>query len=585
MSVDKLIIENLALWTGAVTPKSSSGRGSNGKLEMTGIKKLRELILELAVWGKLVPQVEEDGSAEDLLSLAQDRKSALLNAKAIRRSKAPALYEGDADLKLPKSWVRTTLYELGIIGPRNELHNAQSAAFVPMEKISERYGVAVEHEIKAWGEIKSGFTHFQENDVVLAKITPCFQNGKSCVMTGLKNGVGAGTTELHVFRSIPDTVDPKFVLLFLKSPGFIQEGIPRMTGTAGQKRITRDYFAGKPFPLPPMAEQCRIVAKVDELMALCDQLEQQQTSSLQAHQTLVETLLRTLVEAGDADNTRQAWNRIAEHFHILFITEESIDQLKQCVLQLAVMGRLVPQGTDDEPATVFLRKIAARKNRLYKEGKIRRPKNFSEIQADEMPFPLRQGWEWSRLGDFSVVGTGSTPSRDNLAYYDPPTINWVTSGETEAEYIFETKEKISSKALEETSISVYPAGALVVAMYGQGRTRGQISELMIDAGTNQACAAISLICEALEHRKYIKLFFKKSYEELRMHAAGGAQPNLNVRKVSQMVVPMPPLDEQRRIVAKVEELTALCDALKVRIQQAQITQAHLADAIVEQAVA
>ena len=121
-------------------------------------------------------------------------------------------------------------------------------------------------------------------------------------------------------------------------------------------------------------------------------------------------------------------------------------------------------------------------------------------------------------------------------------------------------------------------------MYGQGKTRGQITELLNEAGTNQACAAIRLVNDSKHHKDYVKLCFRKAYAELRSHAAGGAQPNLNVGKISNTVLPLPPLAEQHRIVAKVDELMALCDQLKIRLADAQITQLHLADAVVENAL-
>lgn len=161
----------------------------------------------------------------------------------------------------------------------------------------------------------------------------------------------------------------------------------------------------------------------------------------------------------------------------------------------------------------------------------------------------------------------------------------VTSGETQQDFIFETREKISPLALKETNVSVYPIGSLVVAMYGQGKTRGQVSELMIEAGTNQACAVIQFIEQSEAHRKYIKLFYKKAYEELRNNAAGGAQPNLNVGKISLTVIPLPPLAEQHRIVTKVDELMTLCEQLKTKLTTAQTLQQQLAETLVQQAVA
>ena len=319
-------------------------------------------------------------------------------------------------------------------------------------------------------------------------------------------------------------------------------------------------------------------------MALCDQLEQQQTDSIAAHETLVTALLGALTTASEQEQFEFAWQRIAANFDRLFTTESSIDQLKQTILQLAVMGKLVPQDPNDEPASELLKKIATEKAKLIKEKKIKKQKMLPKITDQETSDKLPPTWEWERLQHFSIIGTGATPSRDQLDYYNPPEFNWVTSGETSKEYIYETKEQVSKKAIEETNVSIYPVGTLMVAMYGQGKTRGQITELAVDAGSNQACAAIQLVQSSKEHREYIKLFFKKSYEELRSFAAGGAQPNLNVGKISNTVVPIPPLAEQHRIVAKVDELMSLCDALKAKLKAAQSTQLKLADTLVEQAI-
>lgn len=194
-------------------------------------------------------------------------------------------------------------------------------------------------------------------------------------------------------------------------------------------------------PLPPLTEQHRIVAKVDELMTLCDQLEQQTEASIEAHQVLVTTLLDTLTNSADADELMQNWSRISEHFDTLFTTEESIDQLKQTILQLAVMGKLVPQNPDDEPAAELLKRIAEEKAQLVKEKKIKKQKALPPISEDEKPFKLPNGWEWERIGTFGVVGTGATPSRSNPKYWDDPKYNWVSSGETSELFVSTTKEK------------------------------------------------------------------------------------------------------------------------------------------------
>ncbi len=348
--------------------------------------------------------------------------------------------------------------------------------------------------------------------------------------------------------------------------------------------LNADKVRNVSIPIPPQAEQHRVVAKINELMALCDQLELQTLTSIDAHATLVETLLETLTNSADAAELEQNWARISEHFDTLFTTEQSIDALKQTILQLAVMGKLVRQDPADEPASVLLEKIAAEKAQLIKDKKIKKEKPLPPISDDEKPFELPQGWEWCRLANFSDVGTGATPSRTNSSYWQPEEFSWVSSGETGELFVAKTKEKISRLAVNETNVSIYPVGTLIVAMYGQGKTRGQITELLIEAGTNQACAAIRLINENESHKKYIKLFFLKAYEEIRSFAAGGAQPNLNVGKISTTVIPIPPLNEQKRIVAKVELLMLLCEQLKNRLQESCKIQLHLTNAIVMQGV-
>ena len=235
---------------------------------------LRQAILQLAVQGKLVAQDPGDEPAAVLLEKATAEKERLIKEGIIRKPKPLSSNDLENPYKLPLNWKWTRLFDIGLINPRNVAKDDMEASFIPMTLISETYSIPISSERRLWGEIKSGFTHFAEEDVVLAKITPCFQNGKSAVMRNLLNGFGAGTTELHVFRPLLDeSVNPDYVLLYLRSPQFLKEGIERMTGTAGQKRVPRDYFAGNPFPLPPFEEQKRIVAKVDQLMALCDELE------------------------------------------------------------------------------------------------------------------------------------------------------------------------------------------------------------------------------------------------------------------------------------------------------------------------
>lgn len=565
-----LLIDNLPLLAGAPN----------------GIKKLRELILELAVRGKLVPQDTSDEPAIRLLKRITDEKARLVAEGKIKKQKPPAKVGEEAEpFGLPAGWKWSSLAHVAFVNPRNAAADSLEVSFVPMTFIGTRFDDQHGQERRLWGEVKQGFTHFAEGDIGVAKITPCFENSKACVFSNLMNGLGAGTTELHIVRPANGTLDPRYVLAYLKSPQFLLVGETKMTGTAGQKRLPKDFVETNPFPLPPLAEQHRIVAKVDELMDLCDRLEAQQADAGNAHAQLVQALLGSLTQASDTIDFVTNWQRLVEHFHILFITEPSIDALKQTMLQLAVMGKLVPQDPSDEPASKLLKRISEEKARLIAEGKLKKQRQPARITETEKSFELPENWEWVRLEEIAQIGTGATPLRTNPKYFAPATINWVTSGETAQDYIHESEQKVAPLALTETNLTVYPPHTLIIAMYGQGKTRGQISELLIDACTNQACAAIQLFDQDESHRRFVKYFFVKSYDDIRLLAAGGAQPNLNLGKIKETVLPLPPVIEQHRIVAKVDQLMALCDQLKTCLSRARQLNEQLANTLVERALA
>lgn len=259
------------------------------------VKALRKTILNLAVQGKLVPQDPDDEPASELLKRIGKEKRRLEKIGKIRKERTSSPVPEDASpFPLPQNWQWSQIAEIGLLNPRNEAADDLSASFIPMPMIPAEYGATCSHEVRQWTNIKRGYTHFAEGDVGLAKITPCFQNGKSTVFRNLTGDLGSGTTELHIVR--PLLVDPYFIVLFLKSPYFIENGIPKMTGTAGQKRVPAKYFAHSPFPLPPLDEQRRIVAKVNELMALCDRLEGSLATNDNRQRWLFGTLLHNALE-------------------------------------------------------------------------------------------------------------------------------------------------------------------------------------------------------------------------------------------------------------------------------------------------
>lgn len=583
LTIKPLITDHIEIWTSAILAKSTSGRGSSKKYDLYGITKLRELIFDLAVRGKLVSQNANEESASYLLKNLMAKKTSLINeGKTKSIDFSVDVSNNEQSFELPKGWEWT---KLGVISEINGGFAFKSSKYIDegvrVIRISDFDETGFKNDKVVRYSYSDDLNRFnlEENDILMAMTGGTV--GKSLLVKSLLEPmvVNQRVATIKLFEE----VIPDFINCLIRT-SLIQSVISEAKNSTNDN-ISLGSINNFLIPLPPLAEQKRIVAKVDELMLLCDDLEQQTEASIDAHATLVEVLLATLTDSADANELAQNWARLSENFDSLFTTEQSIKSLKQTVLQLAVMGKLVPQNPDDEPASVLLERIAEDRSTLTEQGKIKKSKTLPRISEEEKPYNLPSSWEWTRLGSIAVVGTGSTPLRTESKYWESKDVNWVSSGETSKPFIFDTKEKISYLAIKETNVSVYPPGTLVVAMYGQGKTRGQITELKIEAGTNQACAAIKLIQNDKQHRHYLKLFFWKSYEEIRSNAAGGAQPNLNVSKITSTVLPLPPISEQHRIVAKVNELMEICDQLKAKLKQSQTTQVQLTDALVEQALA
>ncbi len=247
-------------------------------------------------------------------------------------------------------------------------------------------------------------------------------------------------------------------------------------------------------------------------------------------------------------------------------------QLKNSILQMAVQGKLVPQDPNDEPASVLLERIRAEKEQLIKEKKIKREKNPSVIfkgtdntpyekigdevrsLADEVPFDIPDSWEWVRLGNIGDWGAGATPSRTHPEYYGG-NIPWLKTGDLTDSYIDAIPETITELALEKTSVRLNPAGSVLIAMYGA--TIGKLGILSIAATTNQACCA----CFPLGglDNKYLFYFLMAQKPLFIKQGEGGAQPNISKEKIVSTLMPVPPLEEQRRIVVMLGRIFPIID--------------------------
>ena len=575
-----LITENMDIWTAAQTQKANGGRGrkkNSNSQSLHGIKKLRELILELAVRGKLVLQDSNDLPANMLLKgIAQEKARLVKEGKIKKRKPLPPINEDEKPFELPNGWEWVRMGEVGDtnIGLTYSPSEVSDSGTPVLRANNIQDGKLDLTDLKRVDkEVKESVLVHKGDLLICARSGSRALVGKTALITGLSEDTAFGAF-MAIFRSRIN----EYLLHFINSPLFRKMINEVNTMTINQ--ITQNNLRSTIFSLPPLTEQHRIVAKVDALMALCDKLEQQQTDSNATHQTLVETLLTTLTNTVEQDESAEAWQHIGDHFDTLFTTEQSIDQLKQTILQLAVMGKLVPQDPNDEPAVVLLQRIAKEKIRLTKEGKIKKQKPLPEIGEDEKPFELPNGWEWVRMGEVGDTNIGLTYSPSEVSDSGTPVLraNNIQDGKLDL-----TDLKRVDKEVKE-SVLVHKGDLLICARSGSRALVGKtalITSLSEDTAFGAFMAIFrSRINEYLLHFINSPLFRKMINEVNTMTINQITQNNLR-----STIFSLPPLTEQHRIVAKVDELLAVCDNLKTRLKDVQTTQIQFADAIVEQAVA
>ena len=598
-SVEKLITEHIDVWTSAIKKRNATGRGSNKKIELTGIKKLRELILELAVRGKLVPQDPSDEPASVLLEKIAEEKAQLIADKKIKKQKPlPAITDDEEPFDLPSGWTFNRLIELSTLEngdrsknyPNKSLLVEKGIPFVNAGHLTD--GVIDQKEMtfitqERFDLLRAG--KFRSGDILY-----CLRGslGKSALVEGILTGAIASS--LVIIRTHSDFAH-SYLMYFFDSP-FSYKLIRKYDNGTAQPNLSATDLAKFVISVPPLAEQHRIVAKVDELMALCDQLEQQTEQSLTAHQTLVEVLLASLTsdistDANDKENFQTNWQRIAEHFDVLFTTEASIEQLKQTILQLAVMGKLVPQNPVDEPAIVLLEKIAEEKAQLIADKKIKKQKPLPAITDEEKPFELPSGWEWCNLLELiTIMDAGwspacppePSPSYEKWGVLKTTAVQSMNFLEYENKVLAENKEPRPQYEVNVGDILITRAGPKnrvgVSCLVQKTRPKLMISDKIIRFHLVE-----SGMCE-----RYISLCLNAGATAVYLEAAksGMAESQMNISqdKLKAAPIPLCPVNEQHRIVAKVDELMALCEQLKARLTDAQTTQLHLADAVVENAL-
>ncbi|MBB8945931.1 restriction endonuclease subunit S [Escherichia coli] len=592
MSVEKLIVDHMETWTSALQTRSTAGRGSSGKIDLYGIKKLRELILELAVRGKLVPQDPNDETASELLKRIAAEKAELVKQGKIKKQKPlPEISEEEKPFELPQGWEWVRLGDFtniirGITFPGNEKSQFQAPG-----KIACLRTANVQEQID-WDDliyisdsfVKRDDQYLQEHDIVMSMANSRELVGKVALASLPDNSKFTFGGFLSVLR--PLVVNEIYLMALLRCETYKSQLIESASQTTNIANISLAKLNPLPVCIPPAKEQIHIVKKMNELMSLCDQLEQQSLTSLDAHQQLVETLLGTLTDSQNAEELAENWARISEHFDTLFTTEASVDALKQTILQLAVMGKLVPQDPNDEPASELLKRIAQEKAQLVKEGKIKKQKPLPPISDEEKPFELPDGWEYIYLNDICSLitdGTHQTPkyTTEGRPFISAQCVKPFKFMPENCRYVSEEDHNLYIKNRNPEQQDI------LLSRVGAGIGECAVIDTDLEFSIYVSTALIKPVKKYI-NSQYICIWLNSPIGRLfssnYTYGKGVSQGNLNLSLIRTFVISLPPYLEQQLIVDKTLEYLEICEKLKFRIQSAKQTQLHLADALTDAAI-
>lgn len=545
-----------------------------------GIRRLRELILELAIRGKLVPHSGSDEPVDVLLSRISAVRSA---AKLKSRIGSIAETELAPPFNAPQGWQWVRLGELlSKIGAGSTPLGGKQAyvdsgvKFLRSQNVWNE-GLRLDDVARISDEThqKMSGTHVAAGDI-LFNITGA-SIGRCAIVP---SSFDTGNVSQHVTIIRPCIPDICGYLHKVLISGLVQDTVMAVQVGVSREGLSIGKLGQFPIPLPPLDEQHRIVAKVDELMALCDRLEADQADAEAAHAQLVQALLDSLTQATDAADFRASWQRLSEHFHTLFTTEASIDALKQAVLQLAVMGRLATQELAENANRQPLMAMSASAAKTKRSTKAGLP------IPEKVPFALPDGWRWVRFNDLIEP---DFPIAYGVLVPGPEVADGIPFVR------IADLDLTKPRALPEKTIAPE-----IDAQFARTRLRGgeilmgvvgSIGKLGVAppswAGANIARAICRIVPSSEVSKSFVLWLLQTQF--MRSQFLGDtrtlAQPTLNVGLIREALTPLPPLAEQHRIVAKVNELMALCDQLKAQLAEARQQHAQLATVLVEQAVA
>lgn len=555
-----------------------------------GVARLRELILTLAVQGKLVPQDPADEPASVLLRKIRAEKDRLIAEGKIKKDKPlAAIAEEEKPFELPVGWEWVRLGSL--LDRLSNGYSGEQSKFpsqYPLSRIETISAATVNYERVGYctklSEAEVEKYRLLQGDILLSHINSDIHLGKTALIKEdrlLIHGINLLLLRPSVFCS------SEYINLAITQRRFNGYFLSIAQHAIGQASINQSKLSSTLVSLPPAAEQSRIVTRVEELMRLCDALEAKGQLEATQHAQLLSTLLGTLTASTTPEELANNWQRVAQHLDLLLDRPEAIDALEQTLLQLAVRGLLVPQDPADEPASVLLQKIRAEKDRLIAAGQIKRDKPLPPVTDEEKPFELPVGWEWVRFGalPFSTsigLDRGRGQQGDSFAFPYFKMNNIANSGGVT--YAAMARVNATEEELEKFKLKVGDF------LFNTRNSRELVGKTcVIDHLPEENTIFNNNILVSRFHGKveanFVDIWFRSPLGQTRLDQIKSATTNVCAiyqGNLFEFLCPIPPLAEQSRIVTRVTQLRRLCADLRQRLAEREVVQARLAEALVQQ---
>ena len=525
-----------------------------------GVARLRALILALAVRGKLVPQDSREDPAR--LEVVVEQVLQLIADGKVPKSRASEPLEDRSDeWELPGGWAAVRGSDVFIPRSGNSKLIKGKLFSEPGEGLYAGYSASGQD---VW---LSSF-EYDGTAVILSAV------GARCGKAFLARGKWSAIANTHIVWPIEGVVSGDYAMLLLNDENFwIRSG-----GAQPFLKVTETLQ--RTVLIPPLREQARIVARVDELMQLCDALEAKGRLEAQQHARLLETLLGTLTDSTTPEELAANWQCVADHFDLLLDRPGAVDALEKTILQLAVRGLLVRQEDGVEPAGRLLQRIREEKARTLSEIQLSREQSPQPLAESDIALEAPQGWEWVRLSQIADFTNGFAFASADFSS-DVRGVGVVKIGDLQNGEVTTASMSYVSQQLASTirSAFVVSPGDLLIAM--SGATTGKLA-LNRSEKTFLLNQRVGKISPVFVNRDFLYLCLETKIAENLAISSGSAIPNLSTAQIKDIVVALPPVQEQDRIVARVTALRHLCAHLRQRLVASQATQSRLAEALVDQ---